>query len=280
MPPELPEPQYNVCPICMHAFPVSAVEQGMLTVEHAPPEALGGGRVALTCRPCNSTAGGDLDQHMLAWEQVLDFGLGTLSRPMKNGRLGGFGHEVTTQVSTDEDGATVLRCDLEWSNLADHTALFEDLERTVNEGRWREISFRMTTPSFDRRAAYVGWLRSAYIVAFAALGHTYLRTSDLKLVREQIQNPSAHVLHHFSLLDQDAPGELREIRWVLEPGWLDGLVIRMGRHVVFLPQPDAPSGFYDRLAARTTGEGMTRMTVAGKEVVWPRGPRFDLDFLP
>jgi hypothetical protein len=42
--------RFYVCPLCLGAFHSDLLAQAVLTREHAPPESVGGRRVALTCR--------------------------------------------------------------------------------------------------------------------------------------------------------------------------------------------------------------------------------------
>lgn len=51
------------CPICFVEFDEEDVKTGSrVTLEHAPPKALGGKEVCLTCEPCNSRASATSDQ--------------------------------------------------------------------------------------------------------------------------------------------------------------------------------------------------------------------------
>ena len=52
-------PNGYACPICMLIFPQEL--SGGLTVDHVPPKSIGGRRMVLTCRTCNSVAGSDAD---------------------------------------------------------------------------------------------------------------------------------------------------------------------------------------------------------------------------
>src|SRR5215203_2085112 len=76
--PELP--RCYRCPLCGRRFFRAALDEDLLTIEHAPPEALGGTGIALTCRDCNSTSGHKLDAEMLAAENVPNFIQGRMQR--------------------------------------------------------------------------------------------------------------------------------------------------------------------------------------------------------
>lgn len=65
-----------ICPICLKLFLLENIEDksgNYLTIEHVPPEQLGGKLILLTCKECNSNGGDDLDSHLLNRLLELDF---------------------------------------------------------------------------------------------------------------------------------------------------------------------------------------------------------------
>lgn len=52
------------CPLCMQSFSDDEVVKN-LTEEDVPQASLGGKRIALTCRSCNSTCGHSIDINLL-----------------------------------------------------------------------------------------------------------------------------------------------------------------------------------------------------------------------
>src|SRR3984957_18561906 len=59
-----------VCPICCSPFTVEALNDGRLSVEHVPPQSVGGRELLLTCTACNNTAGTKLDAPAKMKEEV------------------------------------------------------------------------------------------------------------------------------------------------------------------------------------------------------------------
>ena len=47
-----------ICPLCLHTYAIGNTE---LTLEHVPPESVGGKPVLITCKACNSNRGADID---------------------------------------------------------------------------------------------------------------------------------------------------------------------------------------------------------------------------
>src|SRR6266542_6919896 len=59
------------CPLCLkYIFRIGAIETGDLTREHAPPESLGGKKLALTCRWCNNDSGKHFDAEAQKQERL------------------------------------------------------------------------------------------------------------------------------------------------------------------------------------------------------------------
>src|SRR5256885_9402871 len=59
-----------VCPICRKPFTVEALDDGRLSMEHVPPQSVGGCELLLTCTACNNTAGTKLDAAAKTKEDV------------------------------------------------------------------------------------------------------------------------------------------------------------------------------------------------------------------
>jgi hypothetical protein len=68
-----PTGEYYVCPCCMRVHGREALSDGALTIEDVPPKSVGGRRLVLTCKQCNSTAGTRLDEQARLREEQLDF---------------------------------------------------------------------------------------------------------------------------------------------------------------------------------------------------------------
>ncbi len=152
-----------VCPLCLRSFD----DVAELSREHAPPESAGGRVVGLTCRQCNSEGGHRIDHHVAAeadlrralrgstdreWSAVVDVNGRPARAAMRFNETGlqFIGHP---QRNASEDWAA-------------HDAAWEQL-RDGGNVRF-QINFR-----FRQRFVEIGWLRAAYIVAFAALGYRY-----------------------------------------------------------------------------------------------------------
>ena len=56
-----------ICPLCLRILNIALLGEqvnNFITIEHIPPENLGGKPLILTCKDCNSTCGHDLDVYL------------------------------------------------------------------------------------------------------------------------------------------------------------------------------------------------------------------------
>lgn len=273
-------PEAYPCPLCARGFSREALEDGTLTVEHAPPEALGGRPICLTCRDCNSTAGHTVDAHMRRRETSFDFVAGTMDKP----------HPARFQV-----GATSVNVDYYYGpagimvigdpkrNHPEIQARFQaEFEDRARSGHISDLSFTVTPLKIGHKAQLdlVGWLRSAYLLAFAALGYRYIFQRRLEVVRRQLQAPEETLIDCFSVVIPKAKRDERRFVFVEEPSHLRGLLLQMGRRVIFLPWLD--DGLYEALRDDKERHASFQAQIHGAFLPWPKEPRhlIDLDLFP
>ena len=191
------------CPICLAAFTEDGVRTGRVaTLEHAPPETVGGREVCLTCESCNGLASATSDQAMRRSASPLELeidvngtkrtarfwpdGIPPSRTPYRFGSSGA-AKEAERELGTD----TVV--------AATQPMQFE--EATTIE----EILVAAKAP--NARHLEVSYLRSAYLLVFSLLGssgYVYARSEALRPIREQIMNPDEEVAT--SLIRGLAPG--------------------------------------------------------------------------
>ncbi len=117
----------------------------------------------------------------------------------------------------------------------------------------------------DPQLAAVGWLRAAYLAAFARFGYRYAFGRALQGVRYQIANPKEKTLpHQFRVLDPTASIDTRRIAVLEQPKAAAGVFVQMRWHMIFLPHP-GDEAFYDRLKNQTG-----HFQGGGTFVDWPK----------
>jgi hypothetical protein len=269
-------PEAYPCPLCARGFGRAALDDGTLTIEHAPPEALGGRPICLTCKDCNRTAGHTVDAQMRRRETSFDFAAGTMEKP----------HPARFQIgetSVNVDfyfgpaGIMVIG-DPKRNHPAAQASFQAEFESRVGPGRTDDFSFTVTPLKIGHKAQLdlVGWLRSAYLVAFAALGYRYIFQSRLEVVRRQLRAPEETIIEDFSVVLPKAKRDERRFIFVEKPAHLRGLFLQMGRRVIFLPWLD--DGLYESLREERKRDTRFQFDVGGYSLPWPREPRHLIDF--
>jgi hypothetical protein len=259
-----------VCPLCVTLFPENEIEA--LSKEHAPPKSQRGREIALTCRQCNSISGHKLDVEILRYEHALDFPLGTLEQPVPiRYHLG----ESTFNAEVQTVAESILLFGIPKQNPKGYDDLWEaQMEAGRGEHLTQSIEFR---ERYNHRHAVIGWLRAAFIVAFATFGYRYALHHSLDRVRQQIADPDGDILPgQVTLLQPKSDKALRGIYLVDDPSWAGSLAVTMGRHTVFLPWRE--DAIYERLAEHRQDGPELRFSWQ-RWFAWPKRPMYALDRL-
>lgn len=189
-----------VCPICLVDFGPEDFEAGNLTDGHVWPAYLrekSGSHAARTqrvllCRRCNSDAGGHGDGQVQLMEQVRDAeGKGELYGVRTIEVLHGLGKEpivIRARIFQPAPLSATLKFDIDkrtgnWArNDPKAQALFEALG---DQGQ--PVSMVVHPhPHLKPHLARAGWVTSAYLLAFYALGYRYIFHESLNVVRQYI----------------------------------------------------------------------------------------------
>jgi hypothetical protein len=273
--PPFPAGELYACPCCLGLFDRDDLEERLLTVEHVPPESVGGRELVLTCAACNGTAGGQFDAHAAHREALFDFlaGRGPDRALRAEFTIGGTRTHGNIQHAGD---AFLLRVAPQASDPREHEAMTRTLDAWAASGEvpTDRMGFRLTRRVYEARAR-VSWIRAAYLAGFAAWGWRYVFLPHLNPLRAQLADPAAELLPPLALVDVDAPPGRRGIFLVQEPRELRSLAVALGRYTVFLPGLEEPQPVDDLAAALARAPKPFAWT--GKEAPWPAEPRYALD---
>ena len=269
-----------VCPLCLHAFPIEALEHPRgLTLEHAPPKALGGRIVALTCWPCNNGSGIGLDHEMQKADRPIDILRGEHAGDHLIRLRINDGPSLTFRVNTQDRTFVMLGKD-GVDDPAARVAFLAEMQRMQSEGFRSTDRFNMDffKDRYNERRARAGWLRAAYLVAFAAFGYRYICGPALIPVRQQIRHPEQEIIPVASFgIAPTAPKTANHLMLSGEPAALRGVAVQMRRHIVLLPRPN-DRAFYQRVAAYRAQSGVdAALTVHGNQYEWPTTARHPSD---
>ena len=181
-----PVGEFYVCPLCLEPFGRDKIDSS-LTFEHAPPESVGGHRVALTCGPCNHAAGTRLDAAMERDEATRAFlrSGGSAPYPVTVTR-----HGVPVRgelaVGAESISFDVISKQNDPKRLEQFQASAVEWTSTPRAGR----SFSVNIPvRLDSRRTHLGWLRTAHVVAFGCFGYLYALQPAVRVLIEQFRRP-------------------------------------------------------------------------------------------
>ena len=175
------------CPICLSEFTRSDVASGKVTLEHAPPKALKGSAICLTCRECNNNAS-RIDQHAILAQRAHDeWSSGRGTRVEID--FGGLKKSCRYLPSNPRALLPTRVADLRKGSLK-LGALPTTAHPEINKG----IRFRIPRqPHYES----ISMIKSAYLMVFSVMGeggYRYCRSAALEPVREQIMNPREAIL--------------------------------------------------------------------------------------
>lgn len=181
-----------ICPICAKPFGQRDLEQSSpnrLTLEDAPPDSLGGRKIALTCKKCNNTCGYQIDSH-------LNLGMNELD---KKSLLPGSeidlyfirdGKKVNGQLTVGDDGlAKAVHMTKQNNPKLLNDYLIGVRVDTVKPSI--EIEFKKS--KLDQRKLGLALLKTAYVLTFAKFGYTFLMDKGYDRIREQLLHPEKDI---------------------------------------------------------------------------------------
>lgn len=182
----LPDGDY-FCPLCKQAFTEEDVKN-VLTEEDVPQAALGGSRITLTCRECNSTCGSQIDCHLINGIKAIEqraYLPGTDRKVI----LEDDGKKINAELSVGNDAEMTLRINTKhnnprfWEYYHDNILLPETIANIQDAPLKR-----------DERRISAAIIKNAYLLLFARTGYTFLFDPFYDAIREQIKNPESFII--------------------------------------------------------------------------------------
>lgn len=181
-----------ICPICTGVFYESDLKESSdnhLTLEHVPPESVGGKVRALVCKDCNSKSGTLLDSHLNKMFDHEDFVKRTPNSEFYT-KISHNGNIVSSKVRITGDRTVVFDLDTKHSNPKYTENLTNHFKSVAPE---KKFQLQMAG-STKLRSAHISLLRIAYLQLFSTFGHSIFLIPALAKVREQIMNPDQIIL--------------------------------------------------------------------------------------
>jgi len=249
-----------LCPICFErrAYLREAIYEDLLSLEHIPPEKLGGQVRTLTCKECNNRAGTELDRHFILEQNFKEFAMGVP------------GSSYDAKYSFNDSpkiDATIVRPNPEtWQIVGDpkrtNPRSLEEVSEIIRnvlqtEGLNVTLSFRL----YKKGRPEIAHLRTAYLWAFSVYGYCFLFNENSKTICKQINNPDEDILPTLGIFPEVGfPDEALGLNIIYEPKNLRAYLVvfdivtarnTKSRYGVILPHP-YPDGLniYQRLLDR------------------------------
>lgn len=189
-----------LCPICLNCFDENALANRDLSLEHAPPQSVGGKAIILTCKTCNNTAGHKFEHHLSKKGKLSNFAEVLLEKKEGIGGRACLEFEdmsVNVTVGT-EKGTTVISILDKINDPKTTQSLTQTLKRMSVAKPQPSLEFKVVThDSFCNRKVKLSLLKTAFLIATAKLGYTYARSPALDAIRRQISLPEENVLEHW-----------------------------------------------------------------------------------
>lgn len=195
-----------ICPLCLRLFRLAQLGKDInkyITLEHIPPDNLGGKPLVLTCKDCNSNCGHDLDVYL---RNELEHREGKFFNDPKGyvSRFEYGGNSVNAIMKEDENGIVDIYVENKHNPPGNVDRFVESTKACDGDlsipGYFKLGNHRRKTEVVD-----VAILKSAYLFAFYKLGYRYILSTNLNAIRKQILNPNEKVLPPFYLLFNESP---------------------------------------------------------------------------
>lgn len=182
-----------LCPICLREFNESDLEENPkrnhLTLEDAPPEALGGKKVALTCKECNSGCGHEIDNHLTDVIRNIDaryFYKGSKHR----GTIEFEGKTLSIELTSEGDGNLTAYHRTKHNNPS-------LLERFIfgikNKAVGPILNFKPPKSKSETKRVNYALLKAQYIITFSKFGYIFLLHPKYTNIRRQLRHPDLDI---------------------------------------------------------------------------------------
>lgn len=266
------------CPICEKRFTQDAIAADLLTLEHVPPESLGGRELLLTCKKCNSDAGSYLDSAVAVRRDLHGLALALAGRDARftgHAKLRMGGETINVDLTVAGGGAFIrfLRPHNDPKRVERVTG---HLEAHVGTPELQGPEFTLTPMSrYNVHLSHIGDLRTAYLASVAKFGFRYGFSHRVRQVRQQIREPAVRLLDGFVIAIPSAGSDERRMGFMTQP--VPCLFVQVGPFGTMLPPLADEGDFYATLPASMGGQGKVQLSVDVFD--WPRKPEFLLDFV-
>lgn len=231
------------CPICSLGYPESsAITGNHLTIEHIPPESVGGKPILLTCRNCNSLAGHTIDVSIATKKKFEEFenivfGQDKGTIPFATLSLGDL--QVATSIHKEDS------LDIRPLEKANSPIIIERYKNHLMNHS-NDLQFKISmSHKYDNRLFKLGYLKSAFLLVFAWLGYRYAFDTRLDAVRQQLQEPESDILGTKFWIEGNESTPSKKVMFLHNP--LPAFLVSFDHFAIVLPSLESPADIYNTL---------------------------------
>jgi hypothetical protein len=190
-----------ICPICLDQFQekdIISSSTNFLTEEDAPPAKLGGKRIVLTCKDCNSTAGHQIDNHLV--NRIRENDENSFYKGTKQYRNIEFeGQNITAEITSNGDGT--LRV-FHKSKNNNPSLLDKFVYGIKNKTVGPLLNLEPKDYQVNSERVNLALLKTSYIITFSKFGYIFLLDDFFNPIRGQIRDMNAGYESHIFLSKQ------------------------------------------------------------------------------
>lgn len=185
-----------ICPLCLHTYAIGNTE---LTLEHVPPESVGGKPILVTCKACNSNYGSDIDVCLMNELEIVH-NFNNLDTVPQKTRLAFNGIEINAQTTFSKTDGFKFMISPDNNNPIEFEGFMMEAKK-AKEGYEIKVVANITNRKRDYDLANIALLKSAYLMAFHELGYMYVLNANTNIIRDQLQNPKKNVIGNSFVID-------------------------------------------------------------------------------
>jgi hypothetical protein len=190
-----------ICPICLDQFQekdIISSSTNFLTEEDAPPAKLGGKRIVLTCKDCNSTAGHQIDNHLV--NRIRENDENSFYKGTKQYRNIEFeGQNITAEITSNGDGT--LRV-FHKSKNNNPSLLDKFVYGIKNKTVGPFLNLERKDYQVNSERVNLALLKTSYIITFSKFGYIFLLDDFFNPIRNQIRDMNVGYESHIFLSKQ------------------------------------------------------------------------------
>lgn len=185
-----------ICPLCLRTYGIGDAE---LTLEHVPPESVGGKPILITCKDCNSNCGADLEICLMNELEIVHT-LNHLDTIPQKSRLAFNGVKINAQTIFSKAEGFTFMISPDNNNPIEFEKFMTEAKNS-KDGYEIKLAANITNRKRDYDLANIALLKSAYLMAFQKLGYMYVLNANTNIIRDQIHNPKKNVIGNAFIID-------------------------------------------------------------------------------